>query len=105
MFTLKLGTGVGFDVTSVSENYYNTSGDVTVDLNIEVIGSDRPLEYYLDLLTADGALDHIQVYLDNTVVFESKNHNKIVSANRRLIPTGEWHLIVILNGRTDEQKD
>lgn len=100
MFTVKLGTEKTFFVTAAEESYGNESFDGVIRkkkcLRLESSEAENGLDWYMDLLEEEGALDTVQVLLGDKVSLTADGYTMIRNISQRLLGTGKKYLTLTL---------
>ena len=91
MFTLKLANNETFPVTAAEHFLSKTgNGKARGALRVESAPAQHGLAWYLEKLSAPGALDTVQVLCeDGSVGLETEGYTEISNAGVRLLVTGE----------------
>ena len=91
MFTLKLANNETFPVTAAEHFLSKTgNGKARGALRVESAPAQHGLEWYLEKLSAPGAIDTVQVLCeDGSVGLETEGYTEISNAGVRLLVTGE----------------
>lgn len=91
MFTLKLANNETFEATALDQRYVTDSysGAPKLSVRMEVTPASHELEWYIEKLSAEGALDTIQVLVDNNVVFSVEGYVELSDIALRLLANGE----------------
>ena len=89
---IQLATGKSFVVTAVNERDSNGRYILVMESSI----MEEVFYNYRKLLEEDGAMDLIQVIVDNNVSQEFTCYNKVNEVSRMLMPNGDWYLTIML---------
>ena len=99
MFTLKLANNETFPVTAAeqSSSPMDFTGSSRLTLRVEAVPAEHDLEWYLEKLNADGALETVQVLTgDGSVGLAVQGYTETLGLSIRLLATGEKALTLTL---------
>lgn len=103
MFTVKLNSGITFTATAAEENYgpafFQSAEQRTKCLKLESSEDVRDLDWYLEKLGTEGALDKIQIYSGDKVCMTAVGYTRVREVSRRMLPTGNGYLSIMLDQR------
>lgn len=99
MFTVKLATNETFHVSAAEQSYSaaDYTGRKKFRLRLECTPADHELEWYLEMLQQDGALETVQVLAGSGELYlQVDGYTELESSALRLLSTGDKELSLSL---------
>lgn len=99
MFTVKLSSDATFEVSSFCEYYRDepVDGNARMMLTMEQANPEHGIDWFMEKLNADGALDVIQAMIGEEVCATASGYTHIDDISLRLVATGERYLSISLS--------
>ena len=99
MFTVKLASSETFNVTAAEQSYSaaDYTGRKKFRLRLECSPASHDLEWYLEKLSQEGALESVQVFSESGAkCFQVEGYTELDNSALRLLSTGERELTLSL---------